>query len=539
MNILVLIFMIVLIIRFGQRCIFLGLFGLLVNAWLLAILIAAPAPVEFSEFRQSSQFIGAVVLLTLVLLRTVPPWLAWRVCRPLKLSFLGRFCFWFTLGAKARELENFADLLNASCGIPPGSPPVEKSGVKEKIQRFLKVKNNPRPLVVDAGTIMALALAAEFQGDSQQARRQLQAFALCPPGMKIPRMLRRLAFEELAWCSATRGDWSSVRYYARRGGRRGTLLLRWLADAALTGRVHRFRLWFAWLVAPARGRTLALVQDALRRTEAPFTPQSALPVPEESLRGTHLRLLRQAADGLPVSMTTVFALARRWDGEFNHRRAEMLLQRGLALGARDVLGIAARIHESVLDELEELAVVADGAMPADMVLTLKDEKPSGAAQLALRLKNRMYDDISRVQRLFREQIKEAALTDEAILQSWEQWLALQEAVAWCQCLLGPEELATLWYNGLQTDAWNGACDLSKACGHRVAWISILQCYWVAEIAEQVGDEEAKTTNQKNMKLCGYRPPFLLQRLLIGLTLFLPRRWKGAGEKKRFCCVIFR
>lgn len=193
-----------------------------------------------------------------------------------------------------------------------------------------------------------------------------------------------------------------------------------------------------------------------------------------------------------------------------------MLRRGLELGARDVLGIAAKIKENVLEELEEMAGIADGEIPAEIAGRPEDEKPSCATKLAVRLKNRLYDDVSRAQALFVLE-KDAPVADEAILDLWERWLALREAVARLQSLLGPAELATLWYGGLREDAWNGASRLSNACGNRIAWISIIQFRWVVEIAELLGDEEAMTVNRNNMKLCGYRPPFSPRQSLLDIS----------------------
>lgn len=501
-------------LEISWRFIFLTLVFVLAFAhladWFSALTRSVLVSVQIEWIGQALQF-AAVVLVPFAILRFVPPWLAWRVCRPLELFWLGRFCYWFTPGAKARELEHFAALLDALRGIPPAPMPVVKIGTREKILRFLRLKKPPRPFVVDAGTVLALALAAEVRGDFGRATRLLHAFDYCPPGTRIPGMLRRFAFEELAWRAAQRGDWRSVLDRARRGCGRGAPLLKRLAEKHLTGTTNRPRLWLAWSICPARRKALPLIlADVMRNM--PSSPESL----DASLRTTHLRLLRQAAEGVPVTMTEVFRLAQRWDAEFAPDGEEALLRRGLELGARDVLGIAAKIKENVLEELEEMAGIADGEIPAEIAGRPEDEKPSCATKLAVRLKNRLYDDVSRAQALFVLE-KDAPVADEAILDLWERWLALREAVARLQSLLGPTELATLWYGGLREDAWNGASRLSNACGNRIAWISIIQFRWVVEIAELLGDEEAMTVNRNNMKLCGYRPPFSPRQSLLDIS----------------------
>lgn len=500
------------------RLIFLTLFLIiayvLLAAWLSVTLAPVLASVRIEWLRKSLEFAG-LVLFPLVVLRSVPPWLAWRVCRPAKLFLLGRFCYWFTPGAGKRELEQFAALLDAMRGVPPAPPPAGKNGLKEKILRFLLLKKPPRLFSVDAGTVVALALAAEIRGDFGRAERLLHAFALGPPEATVPRMLRRFAFEELAWHSAQRGAWQSVLDRARRGCGRGMPLLKLLARERLTGRVNRLVLVLAWSIFPARWRALPFVWSAMRGSGAP-PPKPDSPAPVASLRLTHLRLLHQAAEGLPVAMVEVFRLAQRWDKEFTPDREEILLRRGMALGARDVLGMTGKIRESVLEELEELAATADGEIPEEIGAGVEGEERVCATQLAVRLRNRLYDEVARTQELCKLE-ENAQVSDAEILDLWERWLALHEAVTRFQRLLGTGELATLWHGGLRNAAWNGASRLSNACGNRIAWISIIQFYWVIQLAELLEDEEAMTVNRNNLKLCGYRPPSAPRRLLLGLS----------------------
>lgn len=476
----------------------------LLAGWLSMVLPPVLAPVRIEWLRTSLQVAGPM-LLPLVIFRLAPPWLAWRVCRPLNLFFLSRFCYWFTLGAKKRELEQFAALLNALRGVPPAPPPVGKTGLKEKMLRGLLLKRPPRLFIVDAGTVAALALAAEVRGDAGRAERLLQAFDLGPPGTTGPRMLRRFAFEELAWHSAQRGAWQSVLDRARRGCGRGMPLLKLLARNHLTGRVNGLVLGLAWSISPARRRALPFVWSAMRRRGAP-PPKPAPSAPVASLRLTHLRLLHQAAEGLPVAMAEVFRLARRWDEEWTPHQEESLLRRGMELGARDVFGMTGKFRESVLEELEELAATADGAIPEEIGAEGEGGECACATQLAVRLRNRLYEEVSRAQELC-ELEGNAQVSDAEILDLWERWLALHEAVTRFQRLLGTGELATLWHGGLRHTAWNGACRFFNACGDRIAWISILQFYWVIQLAERLGDEEALTVNRNNLKLCGYDPPF--------------------------------
>lgn len=499
------------------RLIFLSLILVLayvvLAVWLALALAPVLAPIQIDWLRRTLQVAG-VALPPLAVFRFVPPWLAWGLRRFSRRFLLSRFCCWFTLGASARELENFAALLHASRGVPPAPKPVTKPGTGEKILQWLRLKRKPRRFAVDAGTVLALALAAEVRGDFGRADRFLHAFEGCPSGMKPTGMLRRFAVAELAWRAAERGDWPSVRQRVRLGSGRAMPLLKMLADARLTGTVNRPQLWLTWSISPSRRRAWPFVLAGAKGGTA--VAETPVPSLDGGPRSTHLDLLRHAADGAPVAMAPVFRLARSWDEEFAPCREEALLRRGMALGARDVLGIARRIKQSVLEELEELAAVAEGEIPSELVSSPEGEESSCATELAGRLKNRLYDDVSRAQALF-DLAKDAPVADEAILDLWERWLVLREAVARFQSLLGAGELATLWYGGLRETAWNSASRLFNACGGQIAWISIIQFHWVSEIAERFGDEEAMTVNRNNMTVCGYRPPFSARLLLARLS----------------------
>lgn len=476
---------------------------LLLVFWLVVTLESGLAPIQIEWLRESLQFTGAI-LIPLVTLRSLPPWIAWRLCLPLGLLRLSRFCYWFTPGANARELEQFAALLQAGHGVPPAPAPPQKKGWKEKLKRFFLLKKAPKPFVVDAGTVAALALAAEVGGHPARAKQQLQAFDLCPPGIKTPRMLRRFAFEALAWQAAKRSDWQTVEERTRHVCGRAKPLLKCLAAHHLRGVTKRPHLWLAWSIFPGRRQALPLVRAATRRKPPQVTEPLSQPVPE-SLRSRHLDLLRRAAEGAPLDMAEVFQVTQGWDGEFSPERKEILLRRGLELGARDLLSLAEKLQNTLLEELEELVSVALGEVPSEIFVGAGDEKPGLTAMLFIHLKNRLYDEISRTQELFRLP-KDIQVADEAILDIWERWLALHEAVTRLHRLLGDEALATLWYGGLREDAWNSASRLSNACGNRIAWISIIQFHWVAEIAARVGDADGVKINRENMKLCGYHPP---------------------------------
>ena len=468
----------------------------------------------------------------LVLFRAVPPWLAWRVCRPLRIPFLARFFYWFTPGATVRELESFAALLRAARGFEPSPPVAKEDSKKEKMLRFFLLKRKPLPFRIDDWLIASTALAAEVRGDYDRTRRLIRCFDLCPPEMRASGILRRFAFEEMALNAAKRGEWEEVMHRANLGAGRSMPLLKLLATAGQNGRVNRIMLWLAWLISPKRLTSFPFVLDAQKGCAAPHGTSHVQDYPESDSnpRKTHLRLLQRASEGAPVAMEEVFCLARTWDGELTSRSEENLLRRGMELGARDVLGIAGKIRESVLDELGELAAVADGRMPEEVFDDWEEEDPSCVDELLSRLRNRLYDQVSRAQDQF-EVESGATLSDEEIQERWEIWLALHDAASRLHRLLGTDELATLWYGGLGNTAWNSASRIFNSTGERTAWIAILMFYWVAEISELLGDEESRETNLNNMKICGYSQPYSLRRFLLRIwspVRRLRRKLVGSG-----------
>ena len=118
------------------------------------------------------------------------PWLAWRICRPIGLSWLSRLLYWFTPLANRKDLDNFAALLRASRGISPEPPPPEKNNIGVKIRKLLALYRRP-PFVVDSSAVVMYALAREVQGDNVRAERLLRTFDLCQPGLATLGRVRR------------------------------------------------------------------------------------------------------------------------------------------------------------------------------------------------------------------------------------------------------------------------------------------------------------------------------------------------------------
>jgi hypothetical protein len=474
------------------------------SLWLSDTLTSVMFLVQFPWLKDLLVLAGACTL-PLIIFRAIPSWLAWYICRPLGLYLPSRFFFWFTLGTGKNDLKGFNALLRASFGFPPLPSAPEDSGMKERKLKLYLQKRKPLPLHIDEWTIAALALEAEVHGDFDKAKQLIHSFELCPPRMRTSGLLRRFAFEELAWHAAKRGDWEEVRRRALMGGRRGMHLLKLLATGKLSGKMNRAALWLAWLISPEPWRTFQYVLSAQKVDDQPnaFVRPYECPEPgvADPLR-THLSLLQKASEGALVSMEEVFLLTRMCDGELVSQRVEELLRRGMELGARDVLSIVEKLKSSLLDELEELAAIADGKIPDELSCGLEEAELSCITELQTRLRNRLYNDVSRAQEMFQVD-KDMMLSDEDLLERWQIWLGLREATSRLHLLLGTDELAALWYGGLRLTVWNSPTYIFNSCGKRVAWISIIMFYWVSQISELLDDEEGKTVNLKNMKVCGY------------------------------------
>ena len=408
------------------------------------------------------------------------PWLAWRVCRPIGLSRLSRLFFWFTPLANRKDLDNFAALLRASRGISPEPPPPEKNHIGVKIRKFLALCRRP-PFVVDSWAVVMFALAREVQGDNVRAERLLRTFDLCPPGLATLGRVRRFAFEELAWHAARRRDWKTVLRRVRFAGMRMPLL-KLLAEKHLGRRASRTRIWLAFLISPSRIRAFRFVLDAIKRGgEQPSMPETPSGM-QTGLRLTHLRLLLKASEGTYVGMEEVLRLANSWSSELTNRKQEALLRRGMELGARDVLGLAGRIEESVLDELEEIISRATGKIPEEVLTGMKEGEASFVTKLVLRLKNRLFEDVHNIQELFKVEQGET-VADKDLLERWDMWLILHESASRLQQLIGTDELATLWYGTMRNAVWNSTSRIFNASNARTAFISMIMYKWLVDVSE--------------------------------------------------------
>lgn len=464
----------------------------------LGMLALAPATASIKpEWLRESIIIFGAALPPISLFIWFCPWLAWRICRPLGLFFFARRLYWFTPGATRRDLKNFQALLGASRGVPPALPPPMKKSLGKKIFRVLLVDTKPLPFLLDAKTTVMLALAGEVLGDYDRAERLLQMFELCPPALKTLGIVRRFGFEELAWHAAKRGDWNAVLRRARMGSGRGMLLMRLLAEKHLARPVRPGALWCALLIAPGRCRALRLVCDAAKPVSGESAQRASSP---GGLRRTHMLLLSKASEGISIDMAEVFGLAESWDREFAAHKQDSLLRRGVELGARDVLGLAEKIEQNLLEELEEMAAAAHGEVPREVFAPGDGDNASFPQRLLSRLRSRLYGDIDSLLELFRveagQQIEEAKL-----LERWEIWLSLRESVSGFHRMMGTDELSTLWYGSLRDDVWNSISRIFNVHNYRVAFIAMIMFNWVTEMCRFLGDEEGSAINRNNTRLC--------------------------------------
>jgi hypothetical protein len=449
---------------------------ILLIAWLVAGFASLFWPTLLMDRLSRPSMLGAILvpatLLAFVILSFQgPAWSSWRIARPLGLSWLARFLFWWNPAAGPSDRRGYARLIAAALGRP-----MPREG------------KTPDP--VGAWSTCAAALSAERLGDVAHADRLVAALAMLPRGADFPRGARVIGIEALCWAAADRGDWDAALNRAELGRGRGVRLLRLLATARTAGRVPPLRLWTAWLMAPSRRRSLALVKAALQAEPPRVTGPSLLRHPlarREGPFGLHLALLAESASGRPIPPQELARLVREWEARLDALDEARLRARGLELGARDAAAAAASIRRSILDQLEALASNARQPLP-------RLEGQAIAAELAQRSRDRLFQALEPFLERSRGDFKNLG----SPLQEWEHWLRFREATEAIQTSLGSEGLRTAWHAGLRTTAWNWPCKILNAHDQRGAWASLVMFSWVTQLAEAVGDQEAAAVNRKNV-----------------------------------------
>lgn len=274
-----------------------------------------------------------------------------------------------------------------------------------------------------ADGLLARALLAEVRGQhalalrlADELTRWTAAFSSAAAGA--------LACEWVCLELAERGEWSRIPLLARGATSATTrLLLEVSRQVADPGRAA-WRLWVAWLLAPAHRKTLRVVHSALSpmptdridrssRDEARATPLHARAV------ALHVQALAQP---LAQSWATIAALARHWQACLNDPAlATHFGERALTLGVRDPLALRTEFERAVRKDLAELLAKLPDDDPVSMALpspvspplledALHEARSKALTELELRC--------SRLERRHQEK-REYAPVDE-----WVEWAEL-------------------------------------------------------------------------------------------------------------------
>lgn len=448
--------------------------------------------------------------LPLLLIRRVPPWIAWRLARHLQHPLPARAIFWLTPGVKASCLSGFAQFLAASHGHHPlpdrSAPP---SGWRRWVPIFPAWRWLP-PADIGPWTPVALALWAERQGDLAAATRYLSALADVFQPQQIPRLVRLYAFETLARRMAKRGDWQTVAQCARLGVGRSYWFFRCLALGHVQDKVVVPWLLTTWLLAPERVSNFPLLKGALFPKKTPEEVPSDDPVAT-----VHLRLLQAASIGRPIELLSVLRLAHVWQQRLTRETQAQLLSRGMELGARDIHQTVDLLPGQILAELEELAFVAKGMIPEEITANWEEWRETLPGDVILRLRDRLFVRLEAATARF---FPDDGSQPPPLVECLEHWLTVSEAAQRLADLMGEDDLVTAWHGGLCGAAWNGACWVLDAYQDKSRWLCYLMFNRVVALAERCDDERAAEVNRRNVAACGIAP--------VDSSAWSLRAWRG-------------
>jgi len=415
--------------------------------------------------------IGVVIPAWLFVL--VPSWFAFRVAAPRGMRRLAVAACWMSPLVRLRDLPSIAAYLEIAADRP--CPAWGE-------------------LPVDAWTALAAAVQADRRRSLQQATRIVDALAHLPAGARFPWLARVHAVETLVLAAVARHDWTTAARYARIGRGRLVRLLALVARGDKGAVIPTPPLWRAWLLAPMRRTTFALVRAlAWRRAVAPVA-RAATPAPV-TVHARHVALLEAAARNQEIHVDDVLALAAAWqdEGEIGDGALARLRARALELGVRDGEARALAVRERVLDELAHLLARAEGELPRTATSPVIET-------MANRARERQ---IARIKGAF------AALATldpdrhgSALppLEAWERWLALRAAWERAEHTASRAALATLWRSSVRDGLWSFCCAISHQHGARAAWAVFVMFDWMADRAEYVGDMVAVLANRENARL---------------------------------------
>lgn len=460
--------------------------------------------------RGSTGPIAPLAVLTAVGLVAVHPWIAVRWCIPLGLPRLA-----VTLGRLGghpwvRDPEGGAVLGGVLAQL--------RRSVDPEMHAWLRGRLRRGPLR-GAGLVAAGLLAADA-GDRDTARALLVSLDdldpdLCPP------LARRLALDWLVADAVRDGDWARVQSLTEDHPelsptlRLMLALARWHrgpsehgAAAGAEGELDRgspaaSSLWRAWLAAPRRRHTLALVRGALARPahltalELPAVtladdPRLAAndggPPPAEALALHMEAIVEGDAPGAAGRMARAAAAWDRTIDDFGfrghvRRRAESL--RCESTGEK----VIAQLHRDVCEDLARLMIEA--GVPVESM---------GSGTTARRVAGHAHagalEDLRRVAASV-DGPKPALATVEHVVTQWLAWLKVRRRYEAIARVASPElrreayEIVELHLRQLMAWLWNelGERGLANAIST-----------WLLLEAERVHDEASAAYHRHNVAL---------------------------------------
>ena len=392
-----------------------------------------------------------------------PSWFAFRIAAPRGMRRLAGGACWMSPLVRARDLPGIAAFLDVAAD---------------------RARVAWSELPADGWTALAAAVQAERGGSLAEAARIVDALAHLPPGARFPWLARLHGVEALVRLAVSRRDWAAVARHARLGQGRAIRLLALVAAAMGGEGTPSRRLWPAWLLAPGRRMTLALVRAAARRRPAP-PPASAA-----GAHACHVRLLQAVAGDGEIRSDEVLALADAWRPALDDGALAALRARALELGARDPAGCARALREQVLDELALLLSRAEGPIAPAAAHAFGQD-------LARRARERQF---ARIKAALAALDADRAGGVPHPLEAWQRWLVVRAAWERAEQSDGRAALAALWQAGARDRLWGACCALSHQHGPRAAWAVFMMFDWLADRAEYVGDLVAVLANRENARL---------------------------------------
>ena len=446
--------------------------------------------VLYSLGRGASWLIVPLATLTTVGLVAVHPWLAVRwVCIPLGLP---------RLALKLGRLGGHPWVRDPEGGQVLAAVLAQlRRRVDEDMHKWLRGQLQRGPLR-GAGLVAAGLLAADA-GDRAQARALLASLDdldpdLCPP------LARKVALDWLVADAVRDGNWARVSSLAddHPSPSRTVRLM------ALLARVHRGEahdsVWWAWLRAPHRRHTLALVRGVLAPADAlvlePVAPaddprlaaNDGGPSPAEAL-ALHVEALGDT--DAPGSSARLTRLGHAWDramDDFGFRGRIRRRAQALRCEATGEL-VMARLHREACEDLARAMLQSQASIDS-----LGDGRSIERA--VAQMHTMALDELEEASAVLAAPRPTFASVDD-VLSSWLLWLSVRRRYQALAQVTAPElrkqAYTVLELHARQLMAWMWNEQEEHGLANAIAT-------WLMLEAERVHDEESAAYHRHNVSL---------------------------------------